>query len=90
MKIVMGVYNARYNLRCPRCGNDEWSEKAWYGTYHKCLHCGIDVETDERAVITAVVEMPFIAFTPNTYDEIRKELETVDWKINQEETHAHD
>lgn len=78
MKIEMTAYGTKYNLHCPRCGHDEWSEETYSSVkhlYHKCLHCGSDVCSDEHTKIGIVTEQPFYEFTPNTYDDIKNELE---------------
>lgn len=46
MKIETTNYKATFNLRCPRCGKDEWSENTYNSgvrLYHKCINCGADV-----------------------------------------------
>lgn len=86
MKVEMTSYGATFNMRCPRCGNDEWSKEIFFvhresDGYRKCLHCGADIKVTDRVKITIVVETPYNEFTPQTYSEIRKELETIpDWK----------
>lgn len=83
-KIEMTNYGAKFNLRCPRCGNDEWSEKTYYSShermYKKCLHCGADIRTDTHTEIVIVIERPFMVFDEMTYNTIEKELQNDFWK----------
>lgn len=88
VKIEMTNYGAEFNLHCPRCGNVDWSEEVYNSgknIYHKCMHCGADVCTDEHTKIGIVVEQPFMEFTPQTYSEIEKtlqdDLKSGSWKI---------
>lgn len=84
MKVKMIAYGLNYNLHCPRCGYDEFSDVVYNsGTnlYHKCMHCGSDVCTDNNTRIGIVTENPFFEFTPMTYDDIKKEISTnKEWK----------
>ena len=83
VKVKMSAYGADYNLHCPRCGNDEWSDKVYRSfvgrDYRKCLHCGSDARTDNTTNVVIVTERPFVEFTPQTYDLIEKELEGTQW-----------
>ena len=85
MRIEMTNYGTKFNLKCPRCGGDEWSEEIYRSgcdkIYHKCLHCGADVRSNEHAEIVIVIEGMFAEFTPMTYDDIKDELKTSAWKI---------
>jgi len=87
MKQEMTAYGTKYNLRCPRCGRDEWSEESfpgpWGQRYHKCLHCGIDVRTNGHTEIVAVPEKPFLTFNEMTYDIIKEELKNPTWTVPQ-------
>lgn len=79
MKIKMRNYGAEFNLHCPRCGDVDFSEAIYsYGypeVYRKCMSCGIDVGTRGSTHIVAIVEEPFVTFTPQTYSEIKRVLE---------------
>lgn len=86
MKIEMTNYGAKFNLHCPRCGNEEWSEEEYdsgKNIYHKCLHCGADVCTDTHTKVGIVVEKVFYEFTEHTYDLIHGKDGTasIGWKI---------
>jgi transcription elongation factor Elf1 len=83
MKVEMTNYGAVFNLHCPRCGKDEWSDKIYdigKNKYRKCMNCGSDVCTNEHTRVGIVVENRFIEFTPMTYDEIENELRSSAWK----------
>jgi hypothetical protein len=85
-KIEMTNYGARFDLHCPRCGYDEWSDEVYdsgKNIYHKCLRCGADVCTDEHTKIGIVIETIFREFTPQTYDDIvgKDELDHENWKL---------
>ena len=88
----MTNYGAVFKLHCPRCGNKDFSEEIYdsgKNTYHKCMHCGADVCSDEHTHIGIVIEAPFVTFTPNTYDDIRgiDGVHSYCWKLPEPKTY---
>jgi hypothetical protein len=88
MKIPMQCFSAKFDLHCPRCGNTEWSDKSFGGPvvngvrerYHKCLHCGADVRTNEHTDITIVIEDDFAEIGNPSMELIEKRMDG--WEIH--------
>ena len=89
MKLKATTNNSEFNLHCPRCGGDEWSEEEWtmgdgMPVYHKCLHCGADAHignsVNGQNKITILSECNFAEFTEHTHDEIARELNHPSWE----------
>jgi transcription elongation factor Elf1 len=86
MKIKLKNYGTEFDLHCPRCGKDQWSDKVFstgLHLYHKCLNCGTDVSAEQKnggTDITVVVESQFKrAPGSNTIkDRIKKDLNEPD------------
>jgi DNA-directed RNA polymerase subunit RPC12/RpoP len=91
MKVQLKNYQSKFDLRCPRCGKDEWSIATYRSgvrTYRKCLTCGADVSEEQVKGgndITVVIENQFATFNHGNSKEIEERIasdlnDSMGWK----------